>query len=222
VVWRAEATPYGEIHTYRGGSAKHQPLRFPGQEQNATGDELSYNVFRWYRAGWGRYTQADPLGIEPDLNVYRYVSNRPTAMTDRTGLCKSCDECPSGEWNFINPGFAISGAIIAGKSVTWGTYACKGKPELTVKVKITCDTGGPMLAAGLGFTGPTGWPPMACSCSESGLFNKSSGWTGSFLIFSIDGGPCETKPGGQTLSVGVGKGLGAGFSWTKCTTKRAE
>lgn len=26
------------------------------------GTEENYNVFRWYRAGWGRYTQADPLG----------------------------------------------------------------------------------------------------------------------------------------------------------------
>jgi len=25
------------------------------------GPEESYNIFRWYKAGWGRYTQADPL-----------------------------------------------------------------------------------------------------------------------------------------------------------------
>lgn len=27
------------------------------------GAEENYNVFRWYRAGWGRYTQADPIGV---------------------------------------------------------------------------------------------------------------------------------------------------------------
>lgn len=27
------------------------------------GTEETYNIFRWYRGGWGRYTQADPVGI---------------------------------------------------------------------------------------------------------------------------------------------------------------
>lgn len=60
VVWRAESEPYGRIFTMRTSTADAQPLRFPGQEAPIAGD--SYNVFRWYRAGWGRYTQVDPLG----------------------------------------------------------------------------------------------------------------------------------------------------------------
>jgi hypothetical protein len=45
-------------------------------------------VFRWYSAGWGRYTQADPVGLKTDLNLYSYVSGRPTATSDPFGLCK--------------------------------------------------------------------------------------------------------------------------------------
>jgi hypothetical protein len=49
--------------TWRAGTDE-QPLRFPGQDIAAhgmAGVEESYNIFRWYKGGWGRYTQADPL-----------------------------------------------------------------------------------------------------------------------------------------------------------------
>ena len=59
VDWRAEYEPYGKIFAFRAGATRHQPLRLPGQE--AGSGESSYNIFRWYRAGWGRYTQSDPL-----------------------------------------------------------------------------------------------------------------------------------------------------------------
>ena len=32
------------------------------QDQDCS-SRTKYNIFRWYRAGWGRYTQADPVGI---------------------------------------------------------------------------------------------------------------------------------------------------------------
>jgi uncharacterized protein RhaS with RHS repeats len=51
--------------------------------QNGT-DE--YNIFRWYRAGWGQYTQADPIGTASDSNVLRYVASNPTSLTDPLGL----------------------------------------------------------------------------------------------------------------------------------------
>jgi RHS repeat-associated protein len=60
VVWRVERAPYGEVVTYRAGGSRNQPLAFPGQEDRG---ELSYNIFRWYRSGWGRYTQADPIAV---------------------------------------------------------------------------------------------------------------------------------------------------------------
>jgi YD repeat-containing protein len=64
VVWRVEYEPFGNVYTPRDGSnAGDQPLRFPGQQvaySTAAGEE-SYNVHRWYRSGWGRYSSVDPL-----------------------------------------------------------------------------------------------------------------------------------------------------------------
>jgi RHS repeat-associated protein len=89
VVWRAEYEPYGEVHAFRAGASKHQPLRLPGQESDGT-TETSYNIFRWYRAGWGRYTQSDPLGLVPTIfgikNLYGYADANPIDHADPLGL----------------------------------------------------------------------------------------------------------------------------------------
>jgi RHS repeat-associated protein len=86
VVWRAEHAPYGEVFAFRSGATLHQPLRLPGQIAQ-DGSDAYYNVFRWYRAGWGRYTQADPLSRRlADLDLYAYVRNNPVNAADPTGL----------------------------------------------------------------------------------------------------------------------------------------
>ncbi|MHB9002413.1 MAG: RHS repeat domain-containing protein, partial [Thermoanaerobaculia bacterium] len=64
VAWRVEREPYGNVVAFRAGADKHQPLAFPGQEEGE--GDIAYNVFRWYRSPWGRYTQADPLTLGPD------------------------------------------------------------------------------------------------------------------------------------------------------------
>ena len=45
-----------------------------------------YNYFRSYSAERGRYTQADPIGLEGGLNRFGYVEGDALAMTDPTGL----------------------------------------------------------------------------------------------------------------------------------------
>ena len=52
-----------------------------------TRPNLTYNIFRWYRAGWGRYTQADPIGLMAGVNLFAYVYDNPLATADPTGLC---------------------------------------------------------------------------------------------------------------------------------------
>ncbi|HEX7155337.1 MAG TPA: RHS repeat-associated core domain-containing protein [Thermoanaerobaculia bacterium] len=89
VDWRVEYEPYGEVFAVRTGAARHQPLRFPGQEYDAAAPERAYNVFRWYRDAWGRYAQADPIGLEGGLNLYGYVRQSPVMRTDPLGL-KTC------------------------------------------------------------------------------------------------------------------------------------
>ena len=73
----------------RAGIRTDQPLRLPGQELAMTweGPEENYNIFRWYKAGWGRYTQADAIDVsEGDINAYRYALSSPTRYTDPLGL----------------------------------------------------------------------------------------------------------------------------------------
>jgi hypothetical protein len=45
-----------------------------------------YNRARTYDPRVGRWTTADPLGLAPDANPYRYVGNYPTGATDPLGL----------------------------------------------------------------------------------------------------------------------------------------
>jgi len=61
--WRADYEPYGRVYSLRAGASRHQPLRLPGQEFDDLAQERQYNIFRWYRGSWGRYTQPDPIGI---------------------------------------------------------------------------------------------------------------------------------------------------------------
>jgi len=102
IVWRAEHEPYGNVWQMRSGARTDQPLRFPGQELAMTweGAEENYNVFRWYRAGWGRYTQADPIRLKGGTNLYAYATENPMTRIDRTGLkCSSqCPDCPKHKW----------------------------------------------------------------------------------------------------------------------------
>jgi len=64
-----------------------QPLRFTGQEYERKWEaEERYNIFRWYRACWGRYTSADPMGIDGGVNLYDYAIENPLLYQDSLGL----------------------------------------------------------------------------------------------------------------------------------------
>jgi RHS repeat-associated protein len=86
VDWRAEYEPYGSVFAYRSGATRHQPLRLPGQEYDEAVPGREYNILRWYASGWGRYTQADPLGLAASLNAYRYAQADPIRLIDANGL----------------------------------------------------------------------------------------------------------------------------------------
>ena len=91
ISWQAESEPYGKIFSLRAGDV-HQPLRMPGQvsEQFDTGanglTKLSYNNARWYRPGFGRYTQSDPIGMAGGTNPYAYAGDNPLSFDDPSGL----------------------------------------------------------------------------------------------------------------------------------------
>jgi len=49
-----------------------------------------YNYRRDYDPATGRYVEADPIGLAAGTNLYTYVSNKPTAFADPSGLVQ-CD-----------------------------------------------------------------------------------------------------------------------------------
>ena len=61
-------------------------LRFPGQYFDSE-TNLHYNYFRTYQPNQGRYTQADPIGIDGGLNRFGYVEGNALMFIDPTGLC---------------------------------------------------------------------------------------------------------------------------------------
>jgi len=76
------------------GSSVKFDLRFPGQQNDAeTG--LSYNYFRDYEAGTGRYVESDPIGLEEGDSTYQYVNSDPTSLVDPSGLRAGFGPVPS-------------------------------------------------------------------------------------------------------------------------------
>ncbi|HEY4642996.1 MAG TPA: RHS repeat-associated core domain-containing protein [Thermoanaerobaculia bacterium] len=128
VVWRAEYEPYGDVWTMRTGASGDQLLRFPGQEYVGKweGTEERYNIFRWYRAGWGRFTSADPIGLAGGLNLFRYAAANPIAKTDRKGLV-----CDVNWWSENLDGFwgTIANWAIDHQFLTWPTGGLGFQPD---------------------------------------------------------------------------------------------
>jgi RHS repeat-associated protein len=111
VVWRVEYDPYGSIYAYRTGSdADFQPLRLPGQEAEGNDQENSvpaYNIFRWYRAGWGRYTQADPRDLFLlSEHAFAYVGGNPMRRRDPLGLFAIDSSCSNNPFKKVAGAFA--------------------------------------------------------------------------------------------------------------------
>jgi len=103
ITWSVEHDPYGNVYNQQAGASVHQPLRLPGQEaEQLTLPELmngaterSYNIFRWYRSTWGRYTQGDrylPVRWR-EPNTFAYVGDAPTRFADPKGLFRIDDTC---------------------------------------------------------------------------------------------------------------------------------
>jgi RHS repeat-associated protein len=60
-------------------------LRYPGQYFDQESN-LHYNYHRSYHPGGGRYTQADPIGLDGGWNRFGYVEGNPLSKTDSLGL----------------------------------------------------------------------------------------------------------------------------------------
>jgi RHS repeat-associated protein len=128
--------------------------KYTGREWDADA-KLQYNRARYYDPALGKWTSVDPIGFESDdTDLYRYVSNNPTTLTDPSGLAYKTmvefqfgnqpDPPPAGVT--YNHSVDKSGRLaISEISVAYPGYS-RGIPEglgtITVKVwlKATGDT----------------------------------------------------------------------------------
>ncbi|KZT14207.1 hypothetical protein A1D30_19605 [Acidovorax sp. GW101-3H11] len=79
-------------------------LRYPGQYfDKETG--LHYNYFRTYAPGTGRYTQADPIGLDGGFNRFSYVGGNPLSRIDPLGLQAIIVPSPGRPPRTVDPNF---------------------------------------------------------------------------------------------------------------------
>lgn len=131
-VWRADYRPFGDVErleTDVDGDGVHmeQPLRFPGQYEDALSGLILaqgpyYNWNRHYEPATGRYLSPEPLLQQSSfvsatvqsgspLPTFGYASNNPIQYVDPTGLLSWIRECAP-----------MSGGILNGtpRGFTWG------------------------------------------------------------------------------------------------------
>ena len=76
-----------EWNTQQGASGRSfvYNLRLPGQYYDVeTG--LSYNTWRDYDPGTGRYVESDPIGLKGGIDTYAYAKDGPGLLVDPFGL----------------------------------------------------------------------------------------------------------------------------------------
>jgi RHS repeat-associated protein len=85
-LWSGGFEPFGR--DWNGAQAAGQFLRFPGQWEDSAwaGPGASYNVYRWYQPGAGRYINPDPIGLAGGINTYSSVWSNPLSWIDPLGL----------------------------------------------------------------------------------------------------------------------------------------
>jgi RHS repeat-associated protein len=202
VVWRVEYEPFGNVHEVRAGVRNSQPLRFPGQDAVVAWDggaEENYNIFRWYRSGWGRYTQPDPLGLKGGLGLYTYTENRPTTMVDPLGLVTWT--CRVGI--LLKAGLAIGGGGIV-------TASCRSHPCIAGKHRLVQLIG---IAGGFSYGSPIESSATDIELSDWAATPSASNLSGWFNIESLGlsflwGYSMETD-----VTLGNASGKTSGFGW---------
>jgi RHS repeat-associated protein len=118
-----EYDPFGQLIRASGTFAALNPIRFSSKYFD---DEvgLSYYGYRYYNANLGRWINRDPIEEWGGPNVYGFVKNVPSTLTDLLGLVDT-DVLPPPP-SSINPSTDIQEASKAIKN--YGTYTPKAKP----------------------------------------------------------------------------------------------
>jgi RHS repeat-associated protein len=89
IVWKATYQPFGKALVHEDPDGDGKPLslnlRFPGQYADSESG-THYNYFRNYDPQSGRYSTADPIGLEGGANSFSYVGQSPLNAIDPLGL----------------------------------------------------------------------------------------------------------------------------------------
>ena len=125
---------------------------FPGQVRQHA--ELYYNYYRDYDLSLGRYVQADPIGLEGDINPYSYVAGNPLSAIDPDGLKESGPDPADVAWkvgakhfgrNLVRPSRKIpvvGQALLIGDALgTLGAIAWYGYINPPVRCRSDDDRG---------------------------------------------------------------------------------
>jgi RHS repeat-associated protein len=78
-----------------------------------------YNYFRSYSAERGRYTQADPIGLDGGFNRFGYVEGNPLSLTDLYGLLSGAMSCKDLVGGSLKPKISYRPNSIPLESYTW-------------------------------------------------------------------------------------------------------
>jgi len=102
-------------------SAVGNRLLFTGREYDPeTGLYFSRN--RYYDPRLGRFLSRDPLGVLPDVNLYRYVGNSPLTWIDPFGLEKQRGGQQNQTTTMLLPGISPGGPRFAHQDATGRRY----------------------------------------------------------------------------------------------------
>ncbi len=109
-------------------------LRQGGHKRSTAGSRVRhYNYFRSYSAERGRYTQADPIGLEGGFNRFGYVDGNPLSEIDPEGLQRRQDPkiirpLEEGGSGGVGPGSSGGGGRSGGGSISPGRGAGQASP----------------------------------------------------------------------------------------------
>ncbi|WP_432728915.1 RHS repeat-associated core domain-containing protein [Variovorax sp. W6] len=143
VVWTASYDAFGQAVVNTLAPTQNKPtitsnLRLPGQfEDSETG--LHYNWNRYYEPQTGRYSSADPIGLNGGINRHAYVGGKPVVDVD-----------PTGEFGLAG---AAGGAVV-NAGIQLGLNMILGGGSFANAFKCI-DFRKVMTAAAIGFVGPT-------------------------------------------------------------------
>jgi RHS repeat-associated protein len=183
-----------------------------------------YNYYRQYDSRTGRYTQADPIGLDGGWNRFGYVDGNPLLGLDPKGLANGAAaqmwmKSPKNQTADVNFQMGLSGnlgAAVMGVGGEVGVATSSRLDDMCVYVQA-CGVAGPQLVAscGVSYSAGEGLPASGVSTSKGLTWFGGAGVVGAGQVTVNDSGQFQGSRGGVRGQVGAGAGAG----YIECTQK---